>query len=175
MSKVITAEDVRSLVASHWEDDTPDKILAVFQANEGKRWSKRILAKLPGGEAEWSIRQVAGMTNIVDRDYYRYEGRQGYSFLVHYDSDEGREYISAQRLQDRNTCYFSARRERNALRLEAKNAAVLCARVAITLNAVASARRALAAAEKAFDELTGYGEPFSPDRHALLALISDEE
>lgn len=166
---MITAEDVRDLVSSNWEDDLPDTILELFKREAGKPFSKRILAKLPGGEAEWCIRKIAGMTNLENRTYRGSSGRKGYSFLVHYDSDAG-SLVNPERFQLHNSCYFAARIQRNGRRLVAKNDPEGCAAMAFVVNRVATARKELKAAEARFAALTESGEQFNPDRNELEKL-----
>ncbi len=63
-----TAAIVRELVLSRLESEEPDAILAIFRADNGKPFTKRILAKLLGGEARWRIEQIANMTHVAERE-----------------------------------------------------------------------------------------------------------
>ena len=84
-SKQVTTETIRALTASRVEGDMPDEVLEVFRRENGKPFTKRILAKLPGGEAVWCIRQIATMTNLETKEYSRTAGHKGVSLLVAYE------------------------------------------------------------------------------------------
>jgi hypothetical protein len=173
MATQITAGQIRDIVAGEWESSTPDEVLEVFRQNEGKPFSKRILAKLPGGEERWIIRHIASMTNLEEKSYSRTGGNSGISLLVSYDA--GRNMIDAADLEKRNPAYFSARKARNAKRLEASNDATLCQAMADAVNAVRAAREALAKAEEAMINLTAYDDgAFYPDRGTFEALAKGE-
>jgi hypothetical protein len=161
MGDRITAEDVKKTLDSSRESDEPDAILAVLKAEAGKQLTKRLLAKLPGGDARWLIRQVAGMTYLEDRDYLHSSGNHGLSFLVAYALKSIT--IDPAFVEARNPSYFGARVERNAKRARATDSQALCERMASAINAVRRARAELEAAEAEMEKLTRYGAEFSAD------------
>lgn len=169
----ITAEQVRQALADAWEGDTPDEVLEVFRREAGKPFTKRILAKLPGGEERWRIDQIATMTNLEEREYMRTQGDKGYHFLVAYATKHV--VIDPVFLEEKNTCHFSARKARNAKRLEAQNDAGLCQKMADRINWVREAQKELNRAEKALMELTEYGEPMSADAYVWEGMADCKE
>lgn len=173
MNAQVTADDVRAMVLSHVEDgETPEAILEVFKAHEGKQLTKRLLAKLPGGEQRWRISQTAGMTSLETWDYTRSQGRQGVHLLVAYATKNVA--IDAAFLEDRNPAFFSARRERNAERKARLEDPESLALLAERINAVRAARKQLEAAEAALEELSGYGKAFGAEQYEIEALSGKE-
>jgi hypothetical protein len=168
-----TADDVRARLLAERESDEPDAVLAVLKAHDGKPLTKRLLAKLPGGDARWLIRQVAGMTVLEDRDYLHSQGKRGIHLLMAYQLTGVT--IDAAWVEEHNAGYFAARRERNAKRAACAADAALCQRMADTLNAYARAKAALDAAKQALDGLTEYGEPFSPDQYGWQRLCGADD
>lgn len=105
---MITAADIQAKLEQEWESDRPDVVLDVLRRHEGKQLTKRLLAKLPGGEAEWFIRHVAGMTCLEDRAYtFNREGNAGISLLMAYRTTNVE--IDTKFIVEYNTGYFSAR------------------------------------------------------------------
>jgi len=168
-----TADDVRAKLLAERESDEPDAVLAVLKAHDGKQLTKRLLAKLPGGEARWLIRQVAGMTSLEDRDYLHSSGNRGIHLLVAYQLTSV--VIDAAWVEEHNAGYFAARRERNRLREAAAASPEACQHFADTLTAFARSKEALDAARADLDRLTGYGSPFSPDQYGWQQLCGAYE
>ena len=163
MPHTFTADDVRAKLLAERESDEPDAVLAVLKAHDGKQLTKRLLSKLPGGNVRWLIRQVAGMTNLEDRDYLRSQGNRGIHLLVAYQITSV--VIDAAWVEEHNAGYFAARRERNRMREAAAASPEACQHFADTLAAFARAKETLDAARADLDRLTGYGSPFSPDQY----------
>ncbi len=116
-----TAESVRAHLEAQLEDDAlPDAVLEVFRREAGKPFTKRILAKLPGGEAAW-------MTNLVTESYIRSRGDEGHSFLVAYALKNIA--IDPAFLEESNARHYSARIARNARRREAMASLELCGKL----------------------------------------------
>jgi hypothetical protein len=159
--KKITVQEVASTLESEIESSEPDAIFEVLKKHDGKQFTKRILAHLPGGADRWSIRVIAGMTQLVDRTYMQKEGGAGFSFLISYATVNV--MIDCAKILKQNACYFEARVERNAKRQAALKDLVTLNKMAIALNAMLEARAALASAEAQLQSLTSYGEVFSPD------------
>lgn len=168
-----TVEDVIAVVKERMESNAPDAILAVLKEHEGKQLTKRILPKLPGGEAEWLIRQNARMTHLENRSCQRSQGSApgGISFLMAYS--EKNVMIDVKFVLEYNKCYFAAREERNAKRMQVLKSPVLSTQMAEVMNEVLAARKALAKAEGRMAELTKYGEPFSPDDYVFQKLAGE--
>jgi len=157
----ITADQVRALLEERMESSEPDAILEVLRKHAGKPLTVRILDKLPGGQERWRIRREFGMANLETRDYRQTHGRGGMSILLaHSDTNV---LIDPAYIERHNTSYFEARVERNAKRLATKTDPAACERMAERLNRLLEARAALAQAEAALAELTGFDQPFSPD------------
>lgn len=171
MMKKVTAEQIRALVASRVESDAGDAVLEIFKRNQGKPLTKRLLAKLPGGEDVWCITHSAGMTHIETREYRRSQGHRGMSLLAAYDTKNV--VMDARFLEDRNPAYFSARRERNE-----KRAAITmtgCEAVADAVNRVIEARERLREVEEGLGALIGYSHLFDADSYAIADLAKGEE
>ncbi len=176
-----TAAIVRELVLSRLESEEPDAILAIFRADNGKPFTKRILAKLLGGEARWRIEQIANMTHVAEREAtlpqealveeaLRAVGRRPreamrMSLLVAHRVTGIT--IDADALVTLNPSYFAGRIERNAKRRAAAADVALCTALAVALNRYVAARAECDAAEATIKGLTGYGEPFSPDQYEI--------
>ena len=173
MTKTFTIDDVRAKLATERESDEPDAVLAVLKAHDGKQLTKRLLAKLPGGEARWLIRQVASMTCLDDRDYLHSQGSKGIHLLVAYQLT--RVVIDASWVEEHNAGYFGARRERNRLREAAAASPEACQHFADTLTAYARAKESLDAAKADLDRLTDHGSPFSPDQYDWQRLCGAYE
>jgi len=168
-----TTNDVRAKLSAEMESDEPDAVLSVLKAHDGKQLTKRLLAKLPGGEARWLIHQVAGMTKLTERDYLRSEGRRGTSLLLAYRVSSVT--VDSAWVEDANAAYFAARRERNRLRSVCAAEAALCQQMADALTAYAAAKAALDEAKRGLYLLTEYGEPFSPDQYDWQRLCGAYE
>lgn len=168
-----TAVIVRDLVKSRVESDEPDAVLKVFQQDAGKPFTKRILAKLPGGEARWSIHQIASMTSIQDRTYRDGRGERGFSFLVAYQLKNIT--IDPAVLVKQNTGYFEARERRNAERQELIKDEQLCGKMAEAMTAYNEAKAKLEEAMAALESLTEHGAPFAADRYEIEKLCGARE
>ena len=169
----ITTNFVRETLSNCMESIVPDAGLAVLRAEDKKPLTKRLLAKLPGGEAEWSIRHVAGMTNLENRAYGRTSGGQGISLLLAYA--EKSVTIDAAWVEEKNAGYFAARKARNEERKASAASLELCSGLAGALSAVQAAREALRAAEAQLDTFVDYGKPFSADQYTWKGLVKGEE
>jgi hypothetical protein len=158
-----TLQTVRDFVLSQRESDEPDAILAILATQDGKQLTKRILAKLPGGETRWMLSQTASMTHLETRDYHRSGGNAGIHLLIAYEIKNVT--INAAWVEEHNAGYFAGRRARNALRDAAMGDAVLLQHMADALNGYAAAKARLDEAKGRLDALIGYGLPFSPDSY----------
>jgi len=175
-----TAAIVRELVLSRLESEEPDAILAIFRAQDGKPFTKRILAKLPGGEARWHIDTIANMTHVSEREVqareplveeaHRAVGRRPLErmrtrlLVAHRVSGIT---IDAEALFKLNASYFEGRIARNAKRRAAATDEALCGKLADALNRYVAARAECDAAERTIRSFIGYGEPFSPDDYEI--------
>lgn len=168
-----TTETVVALLRAHRESDEPDAVLAVLKEHDGKPLTKRLLSKLPGGEARWLIRQVAGMTSLEDRDYLHSQGNRGVHLLMAYQLTSVR--IEAAWVEEHNAGYFAARRSRNSMRDAAAKDTQLCAGMAEALNAYAAAKAQLDRAKENLDGLTEHGASFSPDQYEWERLCGARE
>jgi len=153
--------------------ELPDGVLEVFRREHGKQLTKRILAKLPGGDATWRISQIANMTSLETWDYTRSQGRQGIHLLVAYATKNVA--IDAAFLELRNPAYYGARRERNAERTAVLANEGALKDLADRINAVREAREKLAAAEASLAELSCHGKAFGADQYAIEALAGMRE
>lgn len=171
--KRMTADEVREMVSAHVESsELPDGVLEVFKREQGKQLTKRILAKLPGGEAVWHIKQVASMTSLETWEYTRSQGNRGVHLLVAYETKNVS--IDAAFLEERNPAYYGARRERNAERATVLANEPSLVNLAERINAVREAREKLAVAEAALEELSGYGKAFGAEQYEIEALSGKE-
>src|ERR1700674_1424383 len=109
-----TLQTVRDFVLSQRESDEPDAILAILATQDGKQLTKRILAKLPGGEERWRLSQFATMTHLETRDYSRSGGNAGIHLLIAYEIKNVT--INAAWVEEHNPAYFAGRRARNEAR-----------------------------------------------------------
>jgi hypothetical protein len=168
MTTWITVGDVLDIINRNWESDLPDSVLEVWKQNEGKPLTKRILAKLPGGEDRWRFWQTAGMTNLEEKVYSNTNGNNGLSLLLAHRLTNIT--IDSAELVTRNTHAFAARKERNAKRENARAYSLDLAGITTAINAVRKARAELAEAESLLETYTGYGCNFSPDSYDIKAL-----
>ena len=169
-----TVESVSAELKRNRESEEPDAILAILKAHDGKQLTKRLLAKLPGGEDRWLIRQIASMTSLEDRDYLHSQGNRGIHLLVAYQLTNVR--IDAAWVEEHNAAYFVGRRERNASRLALLNSSpALRQSMADALNGYAAAKAQLDAAKRQLDGLTGYGKPFAADEFTWERLCGARE
>ena len=158
-----TLQTVHVFVQSQRESDEPDAILAILATQDGKQLTKRILAKLPGGEERWRLSQFATMTHLETRDYGRTGGNAGIHLLIAYQTTNVT--INAAKIEEKNPSYFAGRRARNELRDAASDNESALRFMALTLNEYELAKARLDAAKARLDGLTGYGLPFSPDSY----------
>jgi hypothetical protein len=175
MAQVFTVDDVRAMLANERESDEPDAILDILEKEEGKKITRRLLAKLPGGAERWRLDYIAGMTHLEDRNYYMHDGNKkgGFHFLLQYASQG--DTVSREAILKHNPAYFSARIERNEKRAACAESAGMCQAMADALTAYAAAKEALDAAKTRLDGLTAYGEPFSPDQYDWERLCGARE
>jgi len=170
--KRYSPEDVLKMVGERSESDAvPTAVRKVLERDEGKLLTKRILDKLPGGESQWRIRHMAGMTHLESIDHVRTNGAVGYSFLLAY-AEKGVK-VDVAFLLDRNKSYFGAANARNEQR--ARVSLGLARQMADALNAVSEARARLTTAEAAMDNLTKHGGPFHADWYFWEGLVKDKE
>ena len=168
-----TLQTVRAFVQSQRESDEPDAILAILATQNGKQLTKRLLAKLPGGEERWRLSQTAGMSHLETRDYGRTGGNAGIHLLIAYQITNVT--IDAAVIEEKNPSYFEGRRNRNALRDATMGDPVLLQSMADALNGYAAAKARLDEAKKRLDALTSYGQPFSPDSYDWDGLCGARE
>jgi len=166
----MSTASVRQILLSRMESELPDAILAILRQEDGKPLTKRLLAKLPGGEAEWRIRAVAGMTYLETMAYIRSSGNEGVSLLMAYAEKSVK--IDASWVEEHNPAYYAGRRKRNAERRASSESDALCTSMALALDAVQKAHEALRAAEAQLEAFTGYDKPFSADGRMWQALAS---
>jgi hypothetical protein len=147
----VTPEKIRTIIESHIESDLPDTTLEVLKREDGKQLTKRLLAKLPGGEEVWRIAHVATMTHLETWEYCRSQGSRGISLLIAYETKNVR--IDASWIEQHNIAYFSARKERNEKRAKALESTEALVMAAQLVNAIRVAREQLAAAEETLSDL----------------------
>lgn len=175
--KTVSPDDVLKTLAAQRESDEPDTILDILKQHDGKRLTVRLLDKLPGGPDRWRITHSASMTYIQEHKYGRTGGREGYCFFMAYATTSV--VIDVKYIEEKNTCYFSARRERNAKRDAILNDKVnktqIAMSISVRINAVLHARMMLADALRGLGEYTAHGEMLSPDQYVWEALAGAEK
>jgi hypothetical protein len=168
--KTFTEAEVAKMLADRREPDVPMDVLRVLKENDGKPLTKRLLVKLPGGEASWYINHIASMTQLRTTDLYeRSRGVNGYSFLLAYQTKNV--VIDAAWVVEHNPAYFGAREDRNSARDRIKASDIR--ELTETLNGVARARKELATAEGRLEALTRYGAKFYADDTFWRGLVED--
>lgn len=160
-----TCNTVADLVQERWESEIPDTVLDALKPLDGKPVTKRLLAKLPGGETEWILERAYGMTHLKNRAYVKTQGNNGISLLLDWKTDAFP--LDVREVEKRNPAYFSARKERNHARMEVRHNRELLSKMATILNRIEQAQKEIADAKAEFEELVAYGKPFAQDRHAL--------
>ena len=165
-----TIATVRAFLQTQRESDEPDEVLAILKQHDGKQLTKRLLAKLPGGEERWKLSQFATKTHtthLESRDYGR--------MLIAYQTTNVT--IDAAWIEEHNPAYFKGRRERNALRDKHLNigGGSVAQLMADRLNAYEDAKEKLDAAKADLDSLIEYGKPFSPDQYDWERLCGARE
>jgi hypothetical protein len=168
-----TAKSVREFLLSQRESDEPDAVLAILKAHNYKPLTKRLLAKLPGGEERWRLSQFATMTHLETRDYARSGGNTGIHLLMAYATTNVT--IDAAWIEKNNPAYFKGRRERNASRDAAASNPDLLSCMANRLNAYAEAKSELDEAKLHLDAATSHGQPFSSDSYEWERLCGARE
>jgi hypothetical protein len=166
-----TVSSVLAFLESQLESNGPDAVLAVLVERNGKPLTKRLLAKLPGGEERWLINDHAGMTHLVERGYLRSNGNRGMSLLMAYDVKNIT--IDSTWVEEHNPAYFKGRRERNAERNFALRNPSMAALMAERLNAYADAKVKLDEAKAALDEHIDH--VFSADRYEWERMCGARE
>jgi hypothetical protein len=159
-----TVKSVRAFAESQRESDEPDAILEILKAHDGKPLTKRLLAKLPGGEERWFLHHTAGMmTHLEEREYLRSEGSRGMHLLLARETKNVT--VSATWIEEQNPAYFAGRRERNASRDKISNIHVsaIAQLMADRLNEYEEAKAKLDEAKANLDKLTD--GPFAADRY----------
>jgi hypothetical protein len=109
-----TAADIRKVIEANVEDaSVPTMVLKALVKNEGKKLTKRIYRDLDGGEESWNLTTEYGSTKLVERQYYRTGGREGYCFYFGYNFDG---IIDCEKFMASNPCYYAGRIDRNSKR-----------------------------------------------------------
>ncbi|HEY5049339.1 MAG TPA: hypothetical protein VII50_00445 [Acidothermaceae bacterium] len=155
---------VRAFLQLQRESDEPDEILAILKTQDGKQLTKRILAKLPGGEARWRLSQFATMTHLETRDYGRTGGNAGIHLLIAYQTTNVT--IDAAQIEEKNPGYFAGRRARNASRDALADDTGRLNNMANTLNVYEHAKAQLDEAKDNLDALIQHGAPFAAECNA---------
>jgi hypothetical protein len=170
-----TVKLVQDLVASKMESDLPDEVMKTLRQYDGKQLTKRILPKLPGGEAEWTIRQIANMTNLENKAYRLGHGNdpQGVCLLIAYRTKNIT--IICSDIEKLNPAYFDARKARNAKRLEVIGDHDRCGEMAAILNDFEKARVLLEAAGERLEHYTDFYGPFHPDRYTFKSIAEGKK
>ena len=168
-----TIATVRAFLQTQRESDEPDEVLAILKQHDGKQLTKRLLAKLPGGEERWKLSQFATVTRLETRDYGRIDGNAGIHLLIAYQTTNVT--IDAAWIEEHNPAYFKGRRERNASRDAAAGNPDLLSCMANRLNAYAEAKSELDEAKLHLDAATSYGQPFSADQYDWERLCEVRE
>lgn len=172
MNNGYTADMVRGLLQSRLEDEeTPAAIKTLWEKNEGKLLTKRILSKLPDGEMRWRISHSAGMTHLEEWIYTRTGGREGHSFLLSYETVNV--HISTRNLTEYNVAYFDARTKRNAERRAAMADENYIYALRHNMNVCIDAREALKGARDRLSAVIDMS--FSADRSMWFDLVKGEE
>jgi hypothetical protein len=167
-----TASDVSEFLSDNTEPDTPDRLLQALKAEHGKRITTRLAAKMPGGP--WRIRRQYGMTHLENAGFWgNQEIREnGVSLLLGHFVDT--RPLDATTIEELNTCYFSARRQRNHARMEARNTRETLQTAADAINGVIKARAELRRAGDELAKLTAHGEALDADKYALKRAMGDD-
>jgi hypothetical protein len=158
-----TIETILAFLRSQRESDEPDAVLAILKMNDGKQLTKRLLARLPGGEERWRLSQFATMTHLETRDYSRSGGNTGIHLLMAYQTTNVT--IDVAWVEANNPAYFKGRRDRNASRDAAANDLGLLRAMVDTLNGYEAAKAKLDEAAKQLESFVGYGQPFAADSY----------
>ncbi len=149
-----TAQDILDIVQAGIEPGEPaDTILAYLKARDGKTLTARDLPKLTAAcGQEIRFRRIAGMVHLTWGDY-----KNEKSLLVAYTDKAPT--IDAHTIEHRfNTCWFSARLERNAQR--ATVTPELAAKCADAIDRLKQAQADLEA-------LFAYGEPLAVAQYEI--------
>jgi len=170
--KTISAEDIKQLISQRIESDLPDKILAILQENNGKKFTKLILDKLPGGRDVWSIGHSGHMTKLFSLRYAKSQGETGYNFVIAHTTVNV--IIDCNFIVEKNCCYFSDRKERNAKRLACLNDQNSCLKMAELINHIKDTESRINELYNMFEHLAGYDGMFSADRYELKKLVATD-
>ena len=182
------AAKVSDIISKSMESDLPDRVIEALRPFDGKNITTRILSalpKLPNG-AEWRLVRHYGWTCLQTTTYCT---PQGYADGTSLDLILARtessvpldlkyaagEVAIGNNSYGENVAYFSARRERNAKRIEAKNDANLCKRAADVLNKYAEAVAKMEEARAELDQLAEYGTNLEPMSHELRRLVDPHD
>ena len=162
-----TFQTVSDLVQENWESDLPDAVLEALRPLDGKNVTTRILDKLPGGRDKWILERAYGMTHLKNKVYAFSQGseRGGVSLILDWREDSFP--LDIRKVEEKNPAYFSARKERNHKRMEARNTKELLDKMATAMNRVEAAKAEFEKAKAHLESLTEYGAPFEPDRYAI--------
>ena len=124
---------------------------------------------MPGGETTWSIRTIAGMTHLENRDYWTTQGNSANGVSILMAHQVSGVVINCAYVREHNPSYFSGRDERNENRRKALADDAACEAMAEALNEAEAARAAFAAALAKVEALSAYDVgpvgPFNADRH----------
>ena len=166
-----TIQSVRTFLQTQRESDEPDEVLAILKQHDGKQLTKRLLAKLPGGEERWKLSQFATVTRLETRDYARSGGNTGIYLLMAYATTNVT--IDAAWIEENNPAYFKGRRERNTQRDEVVTQSGWLRLMADALNDHEAAKAKLEEAKKHLDAFTE--KNFSADRYDWERLCGVRE
>lgn len=115
----MTYQNIRQKLMAEMEPAEPaETLMRVLVENEGKRLDKRIEKKLQDaiGDPYLRISKECGMTSILTTEYRNTHGNKGVRLYVSHSLSC--DPIDSADIRKRNTCYFSAREERNKAREE---------------------------------------------------------
>ena len=169
MNPLFTHHEVRELIQANWESDLPDRVLQALRAFDGKPITTRLESKMPQiAGVEWRLIRHYGWTVIQSSTYGTPAGYQnGTSCELMLARSEASVPLDTAWVEQENTSYFSARRERNHARMEAMNTKETLDACAFAMNqvvdAVAAARQAIAN----LNALSDYGTTLYPDHYSI--------
>ena len=171
--------ELKAFIQSQIESDEPDEISKIIREQlAGKTLNERHLDKLPGGRERWSFRPQYGMMHLEDK-LYRYgkepEKYKGFSFLLNWSEVKGATIWNADEFEERNSCYFEARKDRNRKRKALLESEELLEKLAEYMNQVLLAQVKLESAKIALKSMTSYGEAASADGYAIEKMAGIRE
>lgn len=168
----ITIETVVAMLNARIESEEPEQILEVFKKEAGKPLSKRILAKLPGGEDRWILGERYGSKELYDRAHLRSGGNEGFCYTLSpgFRHTTGLK-VDPVALEERNPTYFSGRRNRNAKIRAMVNDRQALALLAQRMQHAVDAREVYTEALSRVQVLIGYDTNADPIRYDVQKLV----